>query len=151
MKFLPFCKEQVTNNPKACKCGYIPHHLERLRRIHCVCTLPASYLSLCPQQSCEIALFSCEIIPARSPEWKIQKLNSCPPSHSSVLWPPMSEYHCFLYKIKLISACIKAHVVMERLFHGLIVQALQQLRHSLWGGSTQGENVRCSLAACNAV
>lgn len=57
----------------------------------------------------------------------------------------------FSIQIKLISLCIKACVGMQRLFIGLIVQALQQLGHSLCGGSTQEENVRCSLAPCNAV
>lgn len=51
-------------------------------------------------------------------------------------------------QIKLISVCIKAHVGMEGLFHRFIVQTLQQLGHSLCGGSTQEENVRCSLAPC---
>lgn len=51
-------------------------------------------------------------------------------------------------QIKLISVCIKASIGMGRLFHRLIVQALQQLGHSSCGGSTQEENVRCSLAPC---
>lgn len=59
----------------------------------CVCAPTAltillaetSRTHLSPQQSCEAVLSSCEIIPARLPKWKIQKLNSCLSSHSSVL------------------------------------------------------------------
>lgn len=55
----------------------------------------------------------------------------------------------------LISFCIKAHIVTESLFHGLqsvhyrtfSVTALMQFM----GKKYSQENVKCSLAPCNAV
>lgn len=44
-----------------------------------------THTHLSPRQSYNVVLSLCEIIPARLPKWKIQKLNSCLPSHSSVL------------------------------------------------------------------
>lgn len=129
VKFLPFCKEQVTNNPKACQ--YTPHHFEKLERIQCA--LPA----LCAQQSCETPLSSCEIIPVawvQDPEIKLISSKSQFSALTLSVRVPL-----FSIQIKLISACIKAHVLMKRLFHGLNVQALQQLGQFMWREHSRGK------------